>query len=208
MKPSDLAWKGTTVEHKRELLTNSLKERDRLLSEGKIKDGQLQLGSTCVDIIGTATAALKEDPSNTEWKKLLDEVETISKEAVDAALMDKNDWSSSDYEVAGIILTSSDVDSALDLFRKGITKAEAEENVASKTLILGQIMKAFMKNENIDDVETALRDLDDSIVLNSPFDPKVATRVHNASAKGHKFLAIHYAKEAGSENQELKARNI
>ena len=39
-------------------------------------------------------------------------------------------------------------------------------------------------------------------------DPRVMTRAYRSLAEGAKVLAIHYAKEAGSENQELKARNI
>ncbi|MDB5259713.1 MAG: hypothetical protein JWO73_921 [Candidatus Taylorbacteria bacterium] len=213
MKPYDLAWKGTTVKHKRELLAHSLLERHRLINEGKIKGGQLQLASTCVDIIGTATAALEETEGiiNEEWQKLLDEALEISKEAVALAEeTDRSEWSSSDFEVAGVIIlsTTKDAEHALNLLKQGLSKAESEGNAGSKTLLLGQIVKALMAIGKADDIERALHDLHQSIEASSPLDPKVSGRAYRALAIGAKFLAIHYAKEAGSENQELKARNI
>ncbi|MFH1626771.1 MAG: hypothetical protein ABH971_01540 [bacterium] len=137
MDPYELAWKGTTIKQKKELLKYSLSERDRLVNKGKIKDGQLGLASTCIDIIGTAKAVMNEidEFKKVEWQKLLDEVKVISKKAVELAEREnKNDWSSSDYEVAGTIIlnTSKNIKKAIDLFKQGVIKAENEKNISSR----------------------------------------------------------------------------
>ncbi|MFH1626770.1 MAG: hypothetical protein ABH971_01535 [bacterium] len=77
-----------------------------------------------------------------------------------------------------------------------------------KIFLLGKFVKVFMETEEIDKLEIALYDLHNSIKSSSPFDPKIATRIYSALAKGSKFIAIYYAQKANSENQELKARNI
>ena len=221
MNPNDLAWKGTTIAEKQELLEYSRQERDRLVSEGKAKDGYLGLASTCVDIIRTAEAAIKDADekidagAHREWQKLLAEVMIISKEAVDLLLKeDRKDWTPSDYEVAGAILlqaSEGDLDKIAEgrnLLEDGIAAANKLGNMSARVLLCGQIVRASMATKNAKQLKTDLFDLHKVIVDAGDLDPLVSTRVYRALAEGAKFLAISCAEEAGSENQMLKAKNI
>jgi hypothetical protein len=221
MNPFDLAWKGTTIAQKRELLEHSRKERDRLISEDKAKDGQLGLASTCVDIISTAKAAIKEADARIdadarrEWEALLEEALTISKEAV-AAVVDANRaaWTPSDFEVAGAIIVQTakgdieEIQKGIAILRAGVEKAKTLENFAAVVLLYGQVVRAGMvwKEEHV--VEISLLDLHAAIEQRGDLDEKVKTRAYRALAEGSKFLAIFYADKAGSENQKLKAEQI
>jgi hypothetical protein len=220
MNPYELAWKGVTIEDKKRLLDHSLLKRNRLAAEGKIKDAQLGLASTCVDIIGTSRSAIREAEREknmvmkAEWQELQDEAVSISKEAVDKALKgDKSDWSPSDFEVAGAILSKTadgDIDilnKASEILQAGFGKAEETADLNEQVLILGQLIRNSIEKVDIKEVEKRISELN-KIVESNSFDNKVMTRLRRALAEGNKYLAIEYAKKAESENQELKARNI
>ena len=66
----NLAWQGTTVKEKRDLLNESILISEKLKLEGKIKDSFLSLASTCIDIVNTAQAIRKTLGWNKEWGKL------------------------------------------------------------------------------------------------------------------------------------------
>jgi hypothetical protein len=222
MNPYDLAWKGTTTREKRELLEYSKNERDRLIAEGNAKDGYLGLASTCVDIIGTAKAGIKEADSKLnstesgEWKALLDEATTVSRESVSLAeKLGTENWSSSDFEVAGAIIvkTQSDdvvaIEKAKKLFAEGQTQAKKEGDRVSEALITGQLIRAGIASKNIDEVKREIDDLYRLIsTLADSSDDKNISRLYKALAEGSKYLAIYYAEKGGSENQIMKAKNL
>ena len=229
MNPYDLAWKGITIQDKRKLLDHILKEHNRLIEEGKAKDAQLGLASACVDIIATAKAALKESKGELDrvkdeaWRMLLDEAVKLAIEAVDLAERDGAILSPVEFEVAGaaILATANDdaakIDRAIDLFRQGTDQTDHTPDLAAELRIYGQIIKALAAKGDVMKLEDALNGLERSLfqarfnaqMKGGPkLEPKDLTRIRRSMAVGNKFLAIYYAKEAGSENQELKARNI
>ncbi|MES2622794.1 MAG: hypothetical protein V4576_00105 [Patescibacteria group bacterium] len=217
MKIKDLAWKGTTTKQKRELLELSLAERDRLVADGKVRDGQLGLASTCVDIIGTANSVLKnEDASEREeWKKLLAEAREISTEAVATVENeDKDDWAPSEFEVVGAIyLKTADgdvemLDHALELFNAGARKALSQGNKPMGVLLLGQVLRTMIAKGEIDEVKRMMYSFHTAIIEAGKLTPEVETRVYRALAEAVKFVSIQVAENAGLDNQALKGKAI
>lgn len=216
MNPYDLAWKGKTVKDKQELLVWSIKERDRLILDGKIKDAQLGLASTCVDIINTAESQLKDKANleENEWTGLLNKASDLAKEAVELVLKEKkSDWKPSDYEVAGVIIlkTSTNNDGnklAKELFDEGLKSAVETKDEVEELLIIGQIIRLNISEKNKEAIISASRNLQEKLIQSKSLDPKYSTRLYRALAEGYKFLAIQFAIDAQSENQEIKARGI
>lgn len=215
MNPYDLAWKGTTVEEKRALLEHAKIERDRRIKENDAKNGHLGLASTCVDIIGTAKSVINESESSLKdrWNELLEECLVISKDAVIRAEKEKDIWTPNDHEIAGIIYiyTAKEdpkaLDHAVDLFKEGIQKARTQNNTEAEALLLAKLVKADMAKEDYSALPSSLMILHKA-VEEKKFDLKTMTRLYQTLAEGAKFLAIQLAKDAGSENQVLKAKSI
>jgi hypothetical protein len=226
-----LAWNATAVASKKQLLAFSHEEKDRLLAAGKKKDAYFALASTCVDIIHTAVAAIKElnqrieqtqhgdpGPLKNEWEKLLKEASGVGREAVSIANKeDKAAWTPGDFEVIGTITLCTGNDSpeeimrAISCYEEGIKIAEKQKKKVPRALLFAQLVRAAIATGNKSVIEQSLQNLHacimDSEVV-SEIDTKHMTRLWRALAEGAKSLAIHYAKISGSENQELKARQI
>jgi hypothetical protein len=233
--PYSLAWNGTSVHEKRELLKFAYEEKTRRLEAGKTKDAYLGLASTCVDILGTAKAAIAEinkvdgtnvqsiplptpesmDGLKKEWKSLHDETAEIARDAIKiAGKEDKTDWAPSDYEVIGTIIlrtgeySPDEITEAVGFYEQGIAKAEEVHNIEAKALLQAQLVRAAIETENSATVDQNLRNLYSTMRDMPGMEAKHLTRLYRAFAEGAKYLAVHYAQSAGSENQELKAKNI
>ena len=168
MNPNDLAWKGTTVEQKQQLLDYSLRERERLVKEGKVKDGQLGLASTCVDIIGTAKAALKDaecrEAAKPGWRDLLKRATSLAEEAVKLAEQaGTDDWTPGEFEVAGATILrtadgdSAEIDHAVKLFDQGLDKARDQKDVSANILLFSQLVKSSIARGNVHSIECQYR---------------------------------------------------
>jgi hypothetical protein len=217
MNPHDLAWKGVTVKEKRKLLKHSIQEKDRLIAEGKAREGWLGLGSTCVDVIGTARAKGKHSEFFTGlgWDGLLVEAVSSAKEVMANVGEPNDEWLPSDYEVAAVLLMKTEIEpdaAALNkaerFLNSGIQAADFSEvpHPDSKVLLLSQKVRLNMMRKEVGMLQHGLERLTEFISDISNL--HVLTRVHRSLAEGHKFLAIHYAEEASAENQVLKARAI
>ncbi len=233
--PYSLAWNGTSAHEKRELLKYAYEEKQRRLEAGKTKDAYLGLASTCVDILGTAKAAIAEinkadgtaselrevmssegiGSLKKEWESLHDETIRIAKETIEiAGREDKSDWTPSDFEVMGTIilrtghLNPNEIGEAVSLFGRGIAIAEQLGNVEAKALLQAQLIRTAIASENSTAVDQNIQDLYATMREHPTMEAKHMTRLYRALAEGSKFLAIYFARSAGSENQELKAKNI
>jgi hypothetical protein len=195
MHSHELAWKGITVEEKRELLTTALQGES------------LYLGSTCIDIMSTAQAAIKEGKDTAEWQELLGECRTHAEKVIaEMVPQSKEGWEPSNYEIVGTLLLRLDRPvEAKSLFEEGIVRAQ--ENVPMKALLEAQMIRVAIGENDIAEVMGAL-DVLQHTLREGDFDPTVLTRVHRALAEGHKFLAIRYAEDAELDNQVMKARAV
>lgn len=228
---TSLALNGTTIQQKRDLLGYAIEEKTRLVEAGKAQGAYFGLAATCIEILGTAKAAISEiekvNGANTEadqnlaaslkqeWVALYNQCAEIAKESVGVMnRLDKATWSPTDFETIGTIIlrtgdhTPEEINQSIAFFEEGIARAEQISNIGGKASLYAQLVRAAMATENAATVDQSLKNLY-TVILNSPtLEAKHLTRLYRVLAEGSKYLSIYYAQIAGSENQELKARNI
>ncbi len=226
-----LALNGTTIQQKKDLLGYAIEEKTRLVEAGKAQNAYFGLAGTCIEILGTSKAAIAEiekiNGANTEadqtlaanlkqeWVVLYNQCAEIAKESVDVVnKLDKATWSPTDFETIGTIIlrtgdhTPEEINQSIAFFEEGIARAEQIKDAAGRASLYAQLVRAAMATENAATVDQSIQNLY-SVILHSPtLEAKNLTRLYRALAEGAKHLSIHYAQSAGSENQELKARNI
>ncbi len=217
MNAHQLAWKGTTPAHKRELLEHSKAERVRLISEGKIKDGHIGLASTCIDIINTAEPALKhKDGEYDEWRALSEDA-TVLGQAIIGELFElsQDDWTSSDFEVVAVIILKTQAEKehklemAVRLLGKGREKAIDEDNIPSLARLTAQLVRANILHGFSVETQKQLDELCDILRHHRDvMEPEDLTRLYRAQAEAAKHIAIEIAEKAGLHNQVIKAKAI
>ena len=207
----NLAWQGTTIEEKKDLLNESILLSEKLKNDDAIKDSYLSLASTCIDIINTTLAVRKTSNWNKEWEKLeKDAVKIVSDTIKNFKPKGYKDWFPSDFEVMSIILIMSDSKTNLSKAQKyieeGVKKSIDLKDKKSEALLFAKLLKIDIENKNYKKLKIDIETLAKMIVKID--EPTVSTRIYRAIAESSKFLAIEIAKKAKLDNQVLKAKNI